>query len=42
METLIERTLYAARWLLEPVYLGLRLALLLLSQLEEHDQLAQH
>ena len=31
METLIERTLYAARWLLAPVYLGLSLALLLLA-----------
>ena len=30
MEKLIERTMYAARWLLAPVYLGLSLALLLL------------
>ncbi|MFV8819632.1 TIGR00645 family protein [Haliea sp. E17] len=31
MESLIERTMYAARWLLAPVYLGLSLALLLLG-----------
>ena len=31
MESLIERTMYAARWLLAPVYLGLSLALLLLA-----------
>jgi len=31
MESMIERTIYAARWLLAPVYLGLSLALLLLG-----------
>jgi uncharacterized protein (TIGR00645 family) len=31
MESLIERTMYAARWLLAPIYLGLSLALLLLG-----------
>lgn len=31
MESLIERTMYAARWLLAPVYLGLSLAMLLLG-----------
>ncbi len=31
MESLIERTMYAARWLLAPVYLGLSGALLLLG-----------
>ncbi|MDX1593349.1 MAG: TIGR00645 family protein [Gammaproteobacteria bacterium] len=31
METLIERTLYATRWLLAPLYLGLSLALLALG-----------
>ena len=31
MESLIERTMYAARWLLAPIYLGLSLAMLLLG-----------
>ncbi len=31
MEVVIERTMYAARWLLAPVYLGLSLVLLLLG-----------
>lgn len=31
MESLIERTMYAARWLLAPIYLGLSLAILLLG-----------
>ncbi|TNF35764.1 MAG: TIGR00645 family protein, partial [Gammaproteobacteria bacterium] len=31
MEALIERTMYAARWLLAPIYLGLSLAILLLG-----------
>lgn len=31
MEQLIERLIYAARWLLAPIYLGLSLALLLLG-----------
>lgn len=31
MESVIERTMYAARWLLAPVYLGLSLVLLLLG-----------
>lgn len=31
MERLIERTMYAARWLLAPIYLGLSLAILLLA-----------
>ena len=31
LETLIERTLYATRWLLAPLYLGLSLALLALG-----------
>ena len=31
MENFIERTMYAARWILAPVYLGLSLALLLLA-----------
>jgi len=31
VESLIERTMYAARWLLAPLYLGLSLALILLG-----------
>ena len=31
MESVIERTMYAARWLLAPLYLGLSLALVLLG-----------
>lgn len=31
MERLIENTMYAARWLLAPIYLGLSLALLALT-----------
>ncbi len=31
MESLIERTMYAARWVLAPVYLGLSLAMILLG-----------
>jgi uncharacterized protein (TIGR00645 family) len=31
LEALLERTMYAARWLLAPVYLGLSLALILLG-----------
>ncbi|GAB4347690.1 MAG: TIGR00645 family protein [Gammaproteobacteria bacterium] len=31
MERLVERTLYASRWLLAPIYLGLSIALLLLG-----------
>ena len=31
LESLIERTLYASRWLLAPLYLGLSLALLALG-----------
>lgn len=31
MEKLIERTMYASRWLLAPLYLGLSVAILLLS-----------
>lgn len=31
MERLIEKTLYASRWLLTPIYLGLSLALIVLA-----------
>lgn len=31
MEALLERTMYAARWLLAPIYLGLSLAIILLG-----------
>ena len=31
LESLIERTLFASRWILAPVYLGLSLALLALG-----------
>ena len=31
MEQLVERTLYASRWLLAPIYIGLSLALLALA-----------
>ena len=31
MEKMIERTMYAARWLLAPIYLGLSLAILMLA-----------
>lgn len=31
MELIIERTMYAARWLLAPIYLGLSLAILMLA-----------
>ena len=31
MERLIENTMYASRWLLAPIYLGLSLAVLLLG-----------
>ena len=31
MEALLERVMYAARWLLAPIYLGLSLAIILLG-----------